>query len=100
MAQLKISRQIKVTFLLMLIMSQDFFLEKIAKIAPCSFDEDGCNDQIDVSFVRLDPTHDLMWEKEVRNTKSLAKDSIPPSRRNDQMIIMSEQDAWNRITTY
>jgi len=36
-----------------------------------------------VSYVRLDPTHGFIWEKEIPNTESLAKDAIPPSGRND-----------------
>jgi hypothetical protein len=31
--------------------------KSLAKIAPCSFSKNGCNDQIDASYVRLDPTH-------------------------------------------
>ncbi|KEH29532.1 hypothetical protein MTR_4g044357 [Medicago truncatula] len=44
------------------------FEKSLAKIAPCSFVEDGDNDQIDASSVRLDPTHGFMLEKEVLNT--------------------------------
>jgi len=55
----------------------------LEKIAPCSFSEKGCNYQIDVSYVRLDPTHGFMWEKEVLNIEIVAKDLIPPSGRID-----------------
>ena len=40
------------------------FEKNLAKIGPCSFAEVGGNDQIDASFVRLDPTHGFMLEKE------------------------------------
>ncbi|KEH22248.1 hypothetical protein MTR_7g035015 [Medicago truncatula] len=40
----------------------------LEKIAPCSFAEDGCNDQTNVSSVRLDPTHGFMWKNETPNT--------------------------------
>jgi len=40
------------------------FEKMLAKIASCSFAEVGGNDQIDASFVRLDPTHGFMLEKE------------------------------------
>jgi len=63
------SKQIKVTFLLKSIMSQGRPLtEYLAKIAQCSFAKDGCNDQIDVSSVKLDPTHGFIWKKGVLNT--------------------------------
>jgi hypothetical protein len=44
------------------------FEKSLAKIAPCSFVKDDDNHQIDMSFVRLDPTHGFMLEKEVLNT--------------------------------
>jgi hypothetical protein len=59
------------------------FEKNLAKIVPCSFVEDGCNDQIDTSSVRLDPIHGFIWEKKVPNTESLAKDSIPSTGQND-----------------
>jgi len=79
----KVSRQIKVTFLLKSIMSQVRPLRKnLANIAPCSFAEDGCNDQTYVNSVRPHPTHGFMLEKEIPNTELMAKGLIPPTGRN------------------
>jgi len=50
----------------------------LAKIGPCSFAEEGGNDQIDASSVRLDPTHDFILEKEC----PYGKRSNSPSGKN------------------
>jgi len=44
------------------------FEKSLEKITSCSFAEDGCNDQIDMSSVRLDLIHCFMWEKKVPST--------------------------------
>jgi hypothetical protein len=54
------------------------FEKSLAKIAPCSFAEVGGNDQIDVVYVRLDPTHGFLLEKD--SLYGERYDS--PSRRN------------------
>jgi len=58
------------------------FEKSLEKIAPCSFAEDGDDDQIGKSFIRLDPTHGFMLEKKVLNTEILMKDLFPLSWRN------------------
>jgi len=37
------------------------FEKSLAKKASYSFAKNGCNDQIDASSVRLDPTHGFIW---------------------------------------
>jgi len=44
------------------------FEKSLAKITPCYFVKDGCNDKIDASSVRFNPTHGFVWEKGVLNT--------------------------------
>jgi len=61
--------------------TRNIFERSLANIATCSA-ENGSTGQIDVSFVRLHPTHSLMRERDVSNTKSIVKDLIPPTRKN------------------
>lgn len=58
------------------------FEKSLAKIVPCSFAENGNDDQIETSSVRLDPTHDFVLENEILNTEITVKDLFPPSGRD------------------
>lgn len=53
------------------------FEKSLAKIAPCSFAEDGDSGQIDAVSVRLDPTHGFMLEKEILYGK---RSDFPPGK--------------------
>ncbi|KEH29765.1 hypothetical protein MTR_4g051542 [Medicago truncatula] len=57
------------------------FMLTMSQEKPCSFAKNGCNYQIDVSSLRLDPTHGFISEEGVLNSEITAKDIIPPSRR-------------------